>query len=54
MKIENKGEDITIGHQIVQKGLNFLSSDFEAMLEADPKLKKQFDKLVDKGVFEIL
>lgn len=54
MRVENKGEEIKFSHFIIQKGLNFLGSDFSQILEQDPKLKKQFKKLVDKGVLKIL
>lgn len=54
MKVENTGEEIKFSHFIIQKGLNFLGSDFAQILEKDPKLKKQWKKLVEKGVLKIL
>lgn len=54
MKVENTGEEIKFSHFIIQKGLNFLGSDFTQILEQDPKLKKQWEKLLDKGEIVVL
>lgn len=54
MKVRNHGENVTVGHFIIQKGLNFLGSDFEDLLDKNPKIRNQFKRLVDRGILEIL
>lgn len=54
MKVKNNGEEIRFGNFLIQSGINFLSTDFSAIIDKDPKLKKQWKKLLDKGVIVIL
>lgn len=53
MRVVNKGQNFTILHFVIQSGINFMSSDFFSILNANPKELKQWNRKIKEGIIVV-